>query len=181
MARISSALLAALALTLAACDGGTDDAVPVGTFEVEVTGDVAGSATGTAYIAEPDSGFAAGAMEWQVDLPVAFETTAGDSVRVFFSVGEPREPNGSFTEIPEGTYPFVSGSPDRTRPSPFLAVRVEGSTVGATDGTVTLRRRADGTVEGAAESRYSQPRLGGPTLRGRIALRFTAPLPTSTP
>lgn len=172
-------LAVALALSLAACDT-AQDPVPVGTFSVEVTGDVSGSASGTAFIAEPDSGFNAGDMVWQVDIPIDFETTAGDSVLVYFTVGEPFEPNGSFTEIPEGTFPIDDNNYDPTRPTPILAVRAlrrDGvySTVSATVGTATLRNGANGAVEGTVSARYSSPRLGGPTLRGSIDLRFTAP------
>lgn len=171
---LPAVLLAAAAL--ASCDGG-EDPVPVGSFEVTVTGDVEGTASGTAFVAEPDSGLNAGKMEWQVDLPIAFETTAGDSVRVFFSVGEPVEPNGAFTEIPEGTFPFDVNDYDPTVPVPILAVRVtrggNGISVGGTDGVATLRRRSDGAVEGTVRARYVAPSFG-PTRRGSIKLRFTA-------
>lgn len=172
-------LAVALALSLAACDS-AQDPLPVGSFEVEVTGDVSGSATGTALLAEPDSSLNAGAMEWVSRLPLMFEATSGDSVQVYFAVVETRNPNGSFTELPEGTFPIVSGVSDRTRPVPVLSVRAlrrDGvrSTVGVSSGTATLRRRPDGTVEGTVRARYNDPRLGGPTLRGSIDLRFTAP------
>ena len=95
----------ALALTAAGCslfDG--PEPVPVGSFEVEITGDISASASGTAFVAEPDSGLNVGAMEWEVRIPVEFETTSGDSIRVSLYVGEPVEPNGPFTELPEGTF-----------------------------------------------------------------------------
>ena len=166
-------LLAALAaVALTGCDA-AEDPLPVGTFSVEVTGDVAGSAAGTAFVVEPDSGFNAGDMMYEAHIPIALGTTSGDPVGVFSTVFEPTEPNGSFTEIPDGTFPFVSGSPDLTRPVPFPSVRAEGMLVGANGGAATPRRRPDGTVEGHVRARYVAGAFG-PTLRGSIDLRFTA-------
>lgn len=167
-----------VSLALTGCSFSDPEPLPLGTFEVVVTGGVQGTATGTARVAEPDSALNVSDMEWVVRLPIVFEPTAGDSVSVYFSIGEPRDPNGPFLEFPEGTFPILLGDLDPAKPVPSLAVRTQGVTVRATEGSATLRRRADGAIEGSVEARYSAPQLGsGPTFRGRLRLRFTVARP----
>jgi hypothetical protein len=169
--------LVALALAvgvLGACDTNAP-APPLGTFEVDVTGDIEASASGTAWVAEPDSGLNVGDMEWEVGIRVGFRTTAGDSVRVSFYVGEPTEPNGPFTELPEGTFTIDAGSHDRARPVVFVGVAFTSEFLEGTDGRVTLRRRPDGSVEGEVSTRYVAINgWSGPTYRGWFDLRFHA-------
>ena len=50
----------------------------------------------------------------------------------------------------------------------------------ATGGTATLRRLADGSVEGEVSARYvAVDGWFGPSRRGRMDLRFTARAPTT--
>ena len=174
--------LVALALviaTLSACDT-NESTLPPGTFEVEATGDIEATASGAAWVAEPDSGLDVSRMEWQVDIPVGFQMTAGDSVRVSFYVGEPTEPNGPFTELPEGRFVIEPGRSDRSQPVVRAGLWVAGEFLEGTVGTATLRRRPDGSVEGEVSTRYTAINgWSGPTYRGRFDLRFTVGAPTS--
>ena len=114
-------------------------------------------------------------MEWFVYLPVSFAKTSGDSVSVSLYVSEPREPNGSFTEIPEGTFAIVRTGSNPILPIPSAAVRVEGQIVRVADGSATFRHLTGGAVEGSVEGSYAAAQFNNrPPLRGRIALRFVA-------
>ena len=174
------AALALVAATLVACDT-SEPALPLGTFEIDVTGNIEASASGAAWVAEPDSVLNVRDMAWEVSIQVRFQTTAGDSVQASFRVSEPTEPNGPFTELPEGTFVINSVSPDPTRPVALAGVRANGLYLDGIDGTARLRRQPDGSVEGEVSTRYvGLGGLGpGPTERGRYRLRFTARAPTS--
>lgn len=164
-------LLATLAL--AGCSLTDDEPLAPGTFEVVVTGDAEGRhAGGPVYVAAPDSAPNVTDRVWTTYVPVAFESSLadGDGAEVVLEVIEPSDPDGPFTEVPEGTFE-VSGRP--SRPGVFVRVVVARRSVTASDGELRVRRTAGGLV-GDLDARYVEPRVSGEVLRGRIRLRFHA-------
>ncbi|MEM1117572.1 MAG: hypothetical protein AAF594_13095 [Bacteroidota bacterium] len=167
-----------LAVALAACGLSNEEPLAPGTFEVVVTGDAEGEhAGGPVYVAPPDSGrnnVGSPDEYWSVHIPIVFESslTDGDGAEVTLSVYEPVEPNGSFTELPEGTFDLNLLEYDPTRHAVLGTFRTT-ETVGADRGTLRLRRTADG-VEGDLNARYTESRTNGTVLRGDIRLRFHA-------
>jgi hypothetical protein len=178
MRRLPFLLAVLAALALAACDLSGDEPLAPGTFEVVVTGDAEGEhAGGPVWVAAPDSGRGnVGSPDeyWAVGIPIAFQSSLadGDEVEVGLYIGEPVEPNGSFTEIPEGTYDL--GEYDPRRPVALGTVRTAGLNFGPGPGTLRLRRAADGGLVGDLDARWVAPRFKGRASRGRVRLRFHA-------
>ena len=169
----------ALAAALTGCSLTEEEPLSPGTFEVSVTGDAeAEHAGGPVWVAAPDSGRSnVGSPDeyWSVHIPIVFESSLadGDAVEVSLSVGEPVEPNGPFTALPEGTFELNTTDYDPTRPVVLGTVRTAGLDFGPDGGTLRLRRTADG-IEGDLSARYVQPSYTGEVARGRVRLRFHA-------
>ena len=170
-----TALMAFALLILGGCSLGADEPLAPGTFEVTVTGDATGSATGTAFVAAPDSGLNVTTGVWTVDIPIQFSSSfsAGDAVEVRLAVIEPTQPNGPFTSLPAGTINVdkISGNP--AEPLARAVFRTAHLDVSATDGTLTLRPVDDG-VEGTLRARYVEAQFNGQVFRGQVELRFYA-------
>ena len=172
-----NALFAATLVCLAGCSLTRDEPLEPGTFEVTVTGDAEARATGTAFVAAPDSSRNGPGAPWVVQIQVVLESSvarADGGAEVFLSVIEPREPNGSFTQLPEGTL-VVDKNGGRFASQTLVSsvVRTARLDLSPTDGTLELRRVADGVV-GTLHARYVEGRLNGQVFRGRIDLRFYA-------
>ena len=168
------ALLAAFVLT--GCSLFEPDPPPVGTFEVELTGDVRATASGTAVVAPPDSAYNPILEVFEEEIPVRFETTSGRST-VSLYVYESFQSASTFPEIPEGDFAISFSDYDPTVPYIGVVVQTPERYISSFEGTVTFRRVEGGALWGTVEARYSEPRLGGPTFRGHLSLRFTAPDP----